>query len=169
MRSTADFGDAKQIAVHRLKYNNDTRYAALLGQRLADELKRSNWQPSLITAVPLHPARLKERGYNQSALLGEYLAKQSNIPFRAEAVQRVRETRTQVGLGRQDRLTNVADAFEADTGLARDQKIVIVDDVRTTGATLRACASALLAAGASTVWALTVASAGDSERSTIGK
>src|SRR5262249_40849953 len=82
MRSTAEFGDAIQLAIHSLKYSNGKKYVPLLGQRLVDELKRSDWKPTLITAIPLHETRLLQRGYNQSALLGEYLAEASGLPFR---------------------------------------------------------------------------------------
>ncbi|HVO44377.1 MAG TPA: double zinc ribbon domain-containing protein [Aggregatilineales bacterium] len=66
-RATADFEGVIQQAIHRLKYENQPRLAVPLGLRLAAELRRSGWIPSLITAAPLHEARLRQRGYNQSA------------------------------------------------------------------------------------------------------
>lgn len=158
-RATAEFGGAIQKAIHAFKYSGQFAYGEVLGQRLVAELKRSDWQPTLISAVPLHESRLRERGYNQSALLAEYLAAASNLPFHPQAVARVRETRQQVGLNAKERHANVAGAFQADPALVSGQSIVVVDDVYTTGSTLRACASALLEAGASQVWALTVACA----------
>ncbi|MEP7286592.1 MAG: ComF family protein [Chloroflexota bacterium] len=162
-RATAEFDGAIQKAIHQLKYTGQRSYAKALSQRLATELARSGWQPDLITAAPLHAARLHERGYNQSDLLAEYLSLSSHIPFRPDAVQRLRDTRPQVGLGFQDRQLNVANAFRAEPGVVKDRKLVIIDDVYTTGATLRACATALLEAGAKQVWALTVASAKSSQ------
>ncbi len=159
-RSTAEFGGAIQTAIHALKYKGQWRYAQPLSQRLARELARSGWQPTLITAAPLHESRLKSRGYNQAALLAEPLARSANVPFRADAVRRIRDTPAQVGLGARDRQINVAGAFRAEPDLVLNQQVVIVDDVYTTGATLRECANALLEAGAVKVWALTVASAG---------
>src|SRR5262245_11726689 len=68
-RATAEFGGAIQDAIHALKYKGQWRYAVPLSQRLARELARSRWQPTLITAAPLHQSRQKSRGYNQAALL----------------------------------------------------------------------------------------------------
>ncbi len=164
-RSTADFGGPIQQAIHSLKYKGRWSYAVPLGHRLARELARSDWQPTLITATPLHEARLQSRGYNQAALLAAPLALSTGIPFRPDAIRRVRDTPAQVGLGARERQINVAGAFQAEPGLVAGQHVVIVDDVYTTGATLRACASALLEAGAIKVWALTVASAGHRDHS----
>ncbi len=158
-RATAEFDGAIQAAIHALKYKGQWRYAKPLSERLHTELTRSGWTPTLITAAPLHEVRLRERGYNQSALLAAPVAQAFRLPFRPDAIQRVRDTRPQVGLGARDRKLNVADAFRAEAKLVKNQRIVIVDDVYTTGATLRACASALLEAGAVQVWAITVASA----------
>jgi ComF family protein len=163
-RSTAEFGGAIQAAIHALKYNGRWAYAVPLSQRLASELAQSGWQSTLITAVPLHPSRQKSRGYNQAALLAELLAHSANVPFHADAIHRIRNTPAQVGLGGQDRQLNVAGAFEADPAIVADQQVVVVDDVHTTGATLRECANALLNAGADNVWALTVASAAHRDR-----
>jgi ComF family protein len=133
--------------------------AVPLSQRLVTQLTQSDWQPTRIAAAPMHEGRLRERGYNQAALLAAPLAQAAGLPFHANVLQRTRETRTQVGLNARERHENVASAFVADSSLARGQQIVIVDDVYTTGATLRECASALLDVGAVKVWALTVAKA----------
>ncbi len=87
------------------------------------------------------------------------MAAACGLPFLPAAIRRVRDTRAQVGLGARERQINVLDAFQADPALIRDQQVLLIDDVYTTGATLRACASALLEAGATKVWALTVACA----------
>jgi competence protein ComFC len=159
-RSTAIFGTTIRKAIHELKYSGRRAYAEVLGQRLWAELLRSNWQPTLITAIPLHSNRQRERGFNQSALLADYLSLRTGILCAVNAVRRVRETKPQVGLDSHDRQQNVAGAFEADARIVKGHTIVVIDDVFTTGATVRACARALLDAGASKVWALTVASAG---------
>jgi ComF family protein len=158
-RATAIHDGAMRKAIHALKYESRYRLADVLGERLHQEFQRTTWNATLFTAAPLHPQRLQQRGYNQAALLGESLAKRAGKPFIGDAIRRVRDTRSQVGLDRQERRANVADAFEGDPTYAKDQYIVIVDDVYTTGATLRACAAALRQAGAGEVWSLTLAAA----------
>jgi ComF family protein len=157
-RASAQFGGPIQKAIHAYKYKNQRRMAVPLTDRLIAVLEQSGWQPTLITAAPLHESRLRERGYNQAALLAERLAQASDLPFRGEIIRRVRATRPQVGLNARDRQENVADAFAAQR-TAAGESILIVDDVYTTGATLRACAHALREAGAACVWGLAVASA----------
>lgn len=156
-RASAEFGGAIQKAIHAYKYKNQRRFAVPLADRLAEALAGSGWEPTLVTAAPLHASRLHERGYNQSAVLAERLARAAGLPFRADVISRVRATRPQVGLNARERQANVSDAFQARD--ATGASLVIVDDVYTTGATLRACAQALRSAGAARVWGLTVASA----------
>jgi competence protein ComFC len=163
-QATALYGGALQSAIHGLKYRGKSAFAAILAKRLADTFAQTDWTPTVLTAVPLHANRQKNRGFNQSALLATELSKLVQIPFNPQLVKRIKDTRPQVGLGIHDRQQNMESAFQADPTLCKDQQIVIVDDVYTTGATIRACASALLEAGASKVWALTVASAGRTDR-----
>jgi ComF family protein len=147
-----------QVAIHGLKYENTPQLAQPLGKRLSDCLLRLNWTIDIIVPVPLHTKRLAERGYNQSQILAEVVAAQTGLSCTPQAVQRQRETRSQVEVGtREQRLINVADAFLADPRLVGQKKILLVDDVCTTGATLSACAQAALEAGAAAVYALTIA------------
>lgn len=156
-RATAYFDGPIRQAIHALKYEGKFSFAEVLGRRLAATLAQSAWQPTVLTVCPLHPVRLRERGYNQSDLLARPLAHLSNVPYRPRALQRTRDTRHQVGLNAAERQTNVAGAFSADPNLVRGQVVLVIDDVFTTGATLRECAQALLQAEASAVYALTVA------------
>src|SRR5690606_28855499 len=118
-----------------------------------------NWIFDMLVPVPLHTTRLKERGYNQSQLLCAALAAYLECPSVPEALYRIRDTGFQVGLNKQQRLTNVADAFRADPKHVKNHTILLVDDVFTTGATLEASAQALLNAGAHAVYGLTVSAA----------
>jgi ComF family protein len=156
-RATAEYGGVIREAIHAFKFNNQFRFAPVLADRLFAEWQRVNWPITLVTAAPLHESRLKERGYNQAAMLASRFADQARVPFQEAAIRRVRATHTQVGLNRAERQMNVTNAFEANSTIVRNKQIVIVDDVYTTGATLKACADALLKAGATTVWGLTIA------------
>lgn len=144
-----------QQAVHALKYADALALAAPLAQRMATSLIPLHWTFDLIAPVPLHPQRLRERGYNQSALLADALAKIAGIPCDLTVFERVRDTPPQVGRSRKERQANVAGAFTADSRIAGAAALVI-DDVFTTGATLQACARAALDAGAGAVYSLTV-------------
>jgi ComF family protein len=158
-RATGIHDGALKSAVLAFKYKHMPRLADVLAARLVDELRRANWNATVITAVPLHADRLHERGYNQSQLLALRLAESVGLPFNGDLIRRIRNTRPQVGLNQSERLENVAGAFEADPAAAAGQSVVVIDDVYTTGATLSACADALKRAGAAKIWALTLASA----------
>ena len=107
---------------------------------------------ALVVPVPLHPARLAERGYNQSALLAGRIARRLGSPWNPLALLRTRDTPQQASLGRVDRLANVGDAFLVrKASRVRGARVLLVDDVTTTGATLRACEAALTQAGAASV------------------
>ena len=139
--------------VHSLKYEDNTSAAAPLAALLARRIPRDHIDA--IVPVPLGPQRYAERGYNQAAMLADELARILSIPVHPTLLTRVRETRPQVGLTREERKENVANAFEASPAAAGKHWLV-VDDVCTTGATLGACADALHAAGAGDVYAATV-------------
>jgi ComF family protein len=113
----------------------------------------------VIVPVPLHPRRLRERGYNQATLLAQVLGRRMERPVRAKAVERVRNTRSQMRLDAAERRSNVAGAFRSLDDRVSGRRILLIDDVCTTGATLDACAKALQEAGATWVHALTLARA----------
>jgi ComF family protein len=159
-RTTANYTTNRPIqkAIQRLKYEGQTDLAITLGQRLVDTFAKTSWQPTLIVAVPLHPLRLRERGYNQAALLADVLAQGIGVPFHRETLRKVKYTRPQVGLRKDQRIANIAGAFLAERDLVQNQRVLLIDDVCTTGATLNACATALHKAGAAKIYGLTVAS-----------
>lgn len=147
-------------AVRALKYRQATRVARWLGAAMATAVAASGWRPELVCAVPLHPARLRQRGYNQASLLARPLAADLGVPYRALLTRR-RATRPQAHLRREARAANVAGAFAAGSCRAvRERRVLLVDDVLTTGATAQACRAALLAAGAGDVRVAVVARAG---------
>jgi len=156
--STAVFGGAIRDALHALKYEGERRMAGPLGARIAAVWRAAGWPVQVVMPVPLSEGRVKERGYNQAALLAGAMAWRAGLPY-ADGLRRTRETHTQVGLGRAARQENVAGAFAADPSVVRGRAVLLIDDVLTTGATLRACAAALWSVGAKAVYALTVAEA----------
>jgi ComF family protein len=112
----------------------------------------------LILPVPLHPGRLRQRGFNQSLLLARYFGRKHSIPLDFTALQRSRPTPPQTQLSGSQRQTNVRGAFQVrrPEGVS-EKRILLIDDVFTTGATVRECAKVLLGAGAKQVDVLTLA------------
>lgn len=158
------FEGTLRAAVHALKFGRRAEVATLLAEEMLSTLRRQRpecdaWPLDVALAVPLHPLREAARGYNQARLLVEPLAAAWGLPVMDDAVRRVRDTRTQLGLSAPERRENVHDAFEANTGRISGLNVLLVDDIRTTGATLEACSVALRLAGANTVRALTLAQA----------
>lgn len=160
-RAAVLFTHPLRSAVHSLKYENCPELASPLARYLVAAYQRAPWpelHPSIdwVVPVPLHPQRLQERGYNQSQLLAEAFSCKVGLPMQHALLARTRCTTTQVGLNARERQQNVANAFYAAPAV-RTKCILLVDDVFTTGATLSACAEALLAAGANRVYALCLA------------
>jgi ComF family protein len=157
IRSAAVFSGAMRKALHALKYYSDRSLAEQLVRRSYRHWSMPSWDFDALMPVPLGRKRERSRGYNQSLLLAEALSRLVEIPVDAGCLTRVRETQSQVGLSYQARKQNTANAFQA---LAVDRrKVLLVDDVCTTGATLQSCADALVRAGSAGVGALTIARA----------
>ncbi len=149
-----------RVAIHSLKYQNHRAVASVLSELLIDTYRRYDLNVDMIVPVPLHPARLKERGYNQSILLAVHVGEFFGLPVNTTTLRRIRQTRPQVGLGIAERKQNVEDAFQCVEGPVSGQRVLLIDDVWTTGATMNACALALKKGGASSVWGMTLAKAG---------
>jgi ComF family protein len=147
---------AAESIVHALKYRGWSHLSDLCAASMADMLGERAAGLDALVPVPLHPARLRERGFNQSALLADSLSVRLQIPV-VDALVRSRSTRSQVGLGRAARKRNVEGAFAVRTGLRAGVALGLVDDVATSGATLAVAGEVLSAAGAGRVVALTFA------------
>jgi ComF family protein len=155
-----EYGGAIGRAITRYKYEGQPWLGVPLGSLAATALVRLSRPFDLVTHVPLHATRLADRGFDQSALLAREVARIANRSLQYALIVRVRRTEQQARMGRAARLRNVADAFVANgrkIPLFRGQRVLLVDDVRTTGATLSACMHALREAGAAEVQTLVLA------------
>jgi ComF family protein len=146
-----------ESAVHRFKYQGWRRLAAPLAHLLAERLVIEGLASSMVVAVPLHPDRHRQRGFNQAELLARELRRSLLLGEPPGRLVRVRATVPQVGNDRLHRWENVRDAFAWRGPELDGRPLMLVDDVATTGATLEACATALKSAGAGRVIGVTVA------------
>jgi len=159
LRFVAYFEGPLRRAVHQLKYRGCQAMAPALGHLMTVTFLADPFPCDLFVPVPLHARRLRERGYNQAALLARAVGDELGLPMYASALVRGRETRSQVQLSAAERRANVREAFAVPPAAAtaiQGRAVVLVDDVCTTGATLEACAMALRQAGACSVWGLTL-------------
>ncbi|HEY3450708.1 MAG TPA: double zinc ribbon domain-containing protein [Myxococcales bacterium] len=152
-------GGALADAIHRLKYEDRPQLAPALASLVAAALRPELDWCDLVAPISLHPHRLKSRGYDQALLLARALAGPAGRPVVPRAVRRVRDTTPQVGKDRAQRRQNVAEAFAASPELS-GKKVLLVDDVLTTGATAQAAARACRMAGAMAVRVAALARAG---------
>ena len=156
-RAATTYGDRSREALHALKFRGKRALARPLADLVYEQAAR--WLPDDIEAlvpVPLSPARERERGFNQSALIAEHLARLLSVPVRPRWLVRTRSTQAQTDLSAAERRANVRRAFRA-APAAAGKHVVVVDDVLTTGATVDECCRALTASGARRVGVLTVA------------
>lgn len=148
-------GLAREL-VHSLKYDHFKALAGPAARLMARYFEAHPLPADLLIAVPIHSKRLRRRGYNQADLMARKLSRFIGVPIVGEGVLvRIRDTDSQVGLGAQARRHNVAGAFACRQGVLTGKRILLIDDVCTTGATLSACAVALKEAGAVSVWGFT--------------
>lgn len=157
LRSAVAYEGPAEAAIHRFKYGGWRRVAAPLAELLAERLVVEGVSGVWVLAVPLHPHRLRQRGFNQAELLAVELRRRLHAPWPPGELVRTRPTPPQVGKDRRARHDNVRGAFAwRGPGLA-GAAVIVVDDVATTGATLDACAAALRAGGSGPVTGVSVA------------
>lgn len=158
IRSPFRFDEVMRQAIHQLKYHNLKAISPCLAGLLADYLRSNSLPGEVLVPVPLHPRRLRERGYNQSSLLARELGKLTNLPVVEDCLVRIKEARPQVKAADvEERRKNVTGAFICRNDKLRGKQVILIDDVCTSGATLESCAATLKGKGALFVWGLTLA------------
>ncbi|MCB9592170.1 MAG: ComF family protein [Sandaracinaceae bacterium] len=149
------YGGPLADAIRRFKYGGRSDLAPVLAELGLPAALELSGRFDAVVPVPLHPRRERERGFNQASLIARAWASALGVPVRPRALRRVRDTPAQASLEVGRRAGNVRGAFRVDADIAG--RVLLVDDVRTTGATLAECASALLVGGASRVHPLVLA------------
>lgn len=158
IRSLFLFQDLIRHAIHQLKYGNFKALAAPFGRLLAESLAAGPLSVDTAVPVPLHPRRLRQRGYNQAGLLASEVGRITGVTVVDGSLTRARNTSAQTeAASAEARRRNVHGAFSCIDSRLAGKKVLLIDDVCTTGATLDACAVAVKSAGADSVWGLTLA------------
>ncbi len=169
-RAAVRFDEIARALVHALKYGDRLDLAPMMGRWVSHAGRELLAEADALVPVPLHWRRLWARRFNQSAMLAAAISAESSVPIAAGVLKRVKPTAQQVGLSRTERAANVQGAFrvppEARAAVA-GRRLVLVDDVLTSGATVDGCARALLRAGAANVDVLIFARVADPARTSI--
>lgn len=164
IRSGWLFCEPLQNILHKLKYSGKSRLGFLLGERMARSIVDREYFSNidLIVPIPLHHVRRRERGYNQSFYIAQGISSVINVPVAEKTVKRRKNTKSQTALTREERAKNISNIFlvsEKRREIISGKKLLLVDDVYTTGATVNECARVLKDAGAEEVKVLTAAKA----------
>lgn len=154
-----EYDEPVRGAIIRMKYEEQPELARPLGEELARKFRACGLEGRFdaIVPVPMTEKAKRRRGYNQCALMAQQLARETRLPLPEAVLEKTRQTKRQMALDRKERLTNVVGAFNANPQLAAGKRILLIDDVITTGSTLNECAIALLNVGAQSCSALCLA------------
>jgi ComF family protein len=156
LRSLTRYQGVIRECIHDLKYRNNQSLGEFFSSRMVDVILEEEWEADLVVPVPLSPDRQTDRGYNQSALLARPIALKLGWRYCPVCLERTRITKSQVSLTVEERKQNVAGAFTAVTELVAGKRVLLIDDVTTTGSTLFECTRALKRAGANVVYCMTL-------------
>ena len=147
-----------RASISRFKYHNRREYADFYAEELLRAYGRMlrSWQPDALIPVPLHKSRMRKRGFNQAALVAERMGERLGIPVEEKLLIRVKKTSPQKELNDSARRENLKNAFQLCGNDVKLKRVVLIDDIYTTGSTLDAAAAALLAAGVEKVYFLSI-------------
>lgn len=169
-RAAVRFDEISRALVHAFKYADRLDLAPMMGEWMSNAGRELLAEADALVPVPLHWRRLWARRFNQSAMLADAISANSGVAVVSSALKRVKPTAQQVGLSRSERAANIQGAFRVpaeDRGAVAGRRLVLVDDVLTSGATVDGCARALLRAGAASVDVLIFARVADPARTSI--
>lgn len=143
-------------AIYDFKYNNMKSYAKFFGQQMATRSKKqlAYWKPEAIIPVPVSRKKYLKRGYNQAQLIGRELSRLTGIPMDTKILYRIRDTKPQKDMSKNERKKNLESAFIITENIVKYEVVVLVDDIYTTGSTIDECAKTLKEAGVSKVYFL---------------
>jgi ComF family protein len=158
IRSPFRFDGVIRSAIHQLKYRNLRAIAPSLARLMSEYMSINDINADLVVPIPLHHRRLRERGYNQAALLARELAKLMGLPLDESSLVREKYVLPQARTKSvEERRANVHGAFACHRDNMREKKVLLIDDVATSGATMNSAALVLKSAGAAAVWGLALA------------
>lgn len=146
-------------SIYRFKYAGRQEYARFYAEQIVKNLGKviRRWKPDALVPVPIHFTRKRERGYNQAEVLAGEIGKRMGIPVRADLLRRVKKTMPQKLLDEAERQNNLKRAFKIDRNDVELKRVIIVDDIYTTGSTIDACAAELKRAGTEKIYFITAA------------
>jgi ComF family protein len=157
LRSFAEYNGSLEKAVKSIKYHNNLGLGIIFAEYLSEIVRSMNWNIDCVVPIPISKEHMRSRGYNQSSVFGRPLSLMINKPFIANAIVRTKNTLSQVHLSREQRFTNLQSAFSVNSATLIDKKVLLVDDISTTGATLISCSKVLMDSGCKEVFCLTIA------------
>lgn len=157
LRSWGVYSGVLREVIQKIKFNHGLGLIGYFTTSSAEFIKSWNIDIDHIVPVPLGNSRHHSRGYNQAALFAKPISRNLRIPYKPQAITRVKETSSQVGLNAKEREQNVLNAFEGDLEINKNKSVLVIDDITTTGSTLNECAKALRNAGVRKVYCFTLA------------
>lgn len=153
-----NYNETAKKSMAAIKYRNKREFLDFYAEMMTYRFRHTiqNWKPDVLIPVPVHPSRRRKRGFNQAEELARRLSKLLRIPVESRLLVRTRKTAPQRELNPQQRLANLKQAFSVNPGRPIPQRVVLVDDIYTTGSTMEACSRALKAAGVQEIHFLTI-------------